>query len=71
MFPHETPTFQHLDKEKLLGKVGAEQGRGLGALSISTWTLKMEGSGFPDVLRWGSEGEGLNVAVTAWGGGPE
>lgn len=40
-------------------------------MSITTWSLKIEGSRFPVVLRWWFGGEGLDMAVPAWGGGPE
>lgn len=72
MFSHETPTFQHSEQIRRKCREKREQGQGLGALPISSWSLKMEGSGFPLMCSGGgSEGEGLDVAVPAWGGGPE
>lgn len=52
MFPHETPTYRAGRRETVLVIVGA--GQGPGVLPISTWSRKMGGSGFPDVLPRGS-----------------
>lgn len=57
---------KQIKRESALVKVGAGWGAGSPAGSLET-----EGSRFPDVLRWGSGKAGLDVAVLAWGGGPE